>query len=467
MIGATFWSWAALNQYVIAIPYTQNSVSTGPYLWSNQGQGNQFARPVGSPGGRVGAVVSQFLMLGDIFQQQQVTLFTGDGTTATFTGFIQTPMIDGGSILDQQGTISGAISAGVVSGTGVSGSVNYTTGAISLTFTTAPAAGDVVFVQYTQAAPFRCSWSAIGDPTTWPIPLTNAAIAVQSGQNDLAAELGKVQFIAGYPLYALVFQEFGITRASYIGGNVVFSWQPYEFKRGLACHGGAVKVGPIVYYLSPEGFFATDGANVYPVGTAQDNSAGIDNWFWTNVNASALESIRAGYDSTKRSVFFAIPTGSNTLPDTLLIFNTLSQTWTKAAVPSESIWTADNGVDGSPGTRQLVGIFDQTHTPNFLTGSPALTGYLESCDVYITDGVRRLVTGVRPQASCTDLPLSTVGSRDVPSDVVVYDTSSFPDQFSRYSPALSAGFYNRVRVQSGAATSIAGATLLMEKQGTV
>src|SRR6185369_12992245 len=105
-------------------------------------------------------------------------------------------------------------------------------------------------------------------------------------------------------------------------------WQPYEFKRGCIAHGAAIKVGSYVYFLADDGFYVTDGANVVPIGTKQDNSQGIDRWFFSNVNLNALESIRSGYDATKRCVFFAIPTGSNTLPDTLLIYNVLAQRWT-------------------------------------------------------------------------------------------------------------------------------------------
>lgn len=457
-----------MGQYVAAIPYTQNAVATGPYLWSNQGQGNQFARPNGSPGCRVGAIVGQFLFLADLYQQQQQTLFTGNSSQTSFSGSLVVPMAASGAILDQQGTLSGGFNNGVVVGSGYlsSGTINYATGALSLTFGTAPPTGDVVYAQYIQEAPYRCWWSAIGDPTNYPTPLTNAAIAAQSGYNDLQVDLGPVLFVAGYPLYGLVFQRFGITRAQYIGGNVVFSWQPYEFKRGCIAHGAAIKVGPGVYFLADDGFWYTDGANVVPVGTAGDNSAGIDNWLWANLNASALEAIRAGYDSNKRCIFFAIPTGSNTLPDTLLIYNLLAQRWTRAAVATETLWTADNGVNGEPGTRQLLGIMDQTHTPDNLSGPP-LTGYLESCDLYATDGNRRTTTGVRPHLSATDLAYVTVGNRDNLSDPVIYGSGNYQNGFSKIAPAMGGGIYNRVRVQSTNAQSFQGATLLLEQNGSI
>jgi len=465
--NASFWSFAPIGPYLAAIPYTTNPAVTGPYLWSNSGAANQLSVPSGAPGCRVGATVGQFLMLGDLFAQQNQVVLTGDGATTTVSGTLPAPMADGGTITDGGGTINATMSGGVISGTGItSGTVNYTTGAYSITFSAAPASGDVVTAKYTQVAPTRVQWPAINDPTNWPIPDTDAAEAAQSGFEDLQPDLQQVMFIAGYPLYALIFQRFGITRANYVGGDVVFSFAPYEFTHGVVAHGAAVQVNNAVFFLADDGFFVTDGANVIPIGTDQENSQGIDNWFWSNVNSDALEAIRAGYDAEKRCVCFAIPTGANTLPDTLLMYNPLARKWTKSAVACETIWSADNGTDSFPPTRQLLGVIDQSHTPNTLSGSP-MTGYLESADIHFADGNRRFTSGVRPNVSASDDLVCTVGVRDSLEDAVTYGASTTPDGFSRTADALSEGLYTRMRIQSDSATSLKGGALLMEEEGPV
>jgi hypothetical protein len=407
-------------------------------------------------------------MLGDVYQTQQPTLFVADGVTTTYTATVATPMSATGTIQDQQGSFTVSFSNGVLTGTGLfsSGTINYATGAISLTFTTPPLAGDRCYATYIQAIPYRVAWSAIGDPTNWPVPLTNAAIGFQSGINDLQPDLGQIMFIAGYPLYALIFQKTGITRAQYIGGNVVWSWQPFEFKRGCVAHGAAIKVGPRVYFLADDGFYVTDGASVVPIGTTSDNSQGIDRWLWQNINTGALESIRAGYDAGKRCVFFAIPTGQNTLPDTLLTYNPLAQRWTKSQVSTETIWTADDGSDGNPGTRQSLGVIDQTHTPNLLSGT-SLTGYLESCDVFYVDGNRRTITGARPHATGATPALVTVGARNGLQDSVLYSTPTYVNQFSKVASVFLGGMYTRVKVQYRDANLVSGATLSVVKQGPI
>lgn len=471
MINASFWSFASLGPYIAMIPYTQNGSLTGPYLWSNQGSagaGNFLAIPAGAPGCRVGGVVGQFLMVGDLYQTITTPLFTGDASKKSFSGSIAAPMTSSGSIFDAQGTLSGGFSNGNIIGTGylTSGTINYATGSLSLSFGTAPGSGDIVYCTYTQAAPYRVWWSAIGDPTNWPIPLTQAALAAQSGYQDNQVNLGQVMFIAGYPQYALIFQRFGITRANYIGGGAVFQFAPYEFARGCVSHGAVIQISNYVFFLADEGWTFTDGANVYPFGESTDDSSGIDNWFWANVNTNALESIRCGYDAVKRCVFFAIPTGGNTLPDTLLSFNILAQKWTRASVATETIWTADNGEDNSAATRQTLGLFSQAHVPQMLNGSP-LTGYMESCDVMFTDAMRRLTTSVRPHVNSTDNPLITVGVRESLQDPVTYGASNYTDVFARTAPALSSGIYTRVRTSSTNASSIHGATLNVESEGSI
>lgn len=456
-----------MGPYLALIPYTSDSSLSGPYLWSNSGGTAKLQLPSGAPGCRVGATVGQFLMLGDLYDQQNPTLFTGNGSATSASATVSAPMKDGGTITDTGGTISATMSNGVVSGTGISsGTVNYTTGAISLTFSAAPANGDVVSAKYTQTAPYRVWWSSIGDPTNWPIPLTQTAIANQSGYEDLQPDMGQVMFIAGYPLYALIFQRFGITRANYVGGDVVFDFAPYEFTHGVIAHGAAVQVNNAVFFLSDDGFFVTEGANVIPIGTDPSNSQGIDHWLWANINTGALEAIRAGYDAEKRCVFFAIPTGSNTLPDTLLTYNPGARKWTKCAIACETVWTHDNGADANPPTRQLLGLVDQTHTPCTLTGAD-LTGYLESADIYFVDGMRRLTVGVRPNVNSTDDPTVTVGVRDSLEDAVTYGTGNTPDSFSRIADALSSGMYTRVKIQSDSASSLKGGTLYMEQEGPV
>jgi hypothetical protein len=430
------------------------------------------------PVGNVLATVGQFLMVGDLsvpyaagtYVSNAFSLGTGDGSTTTFTGTIPNIPIRARSVIV---AVSGSLNlgglddgqGGFANGQTISfGTINYGTGAITITFYYPPANTAPVTVSYAQAFPNRVQWSAIGLPQFWPLPLTNAAIAFQSGYQDMEGELGPVMGIAGYPLYAVIFQKHGITRATYQGGNVVFAFATYERKRGLLARNAYVQVSAYTYFLAEDGFFVTDGANVTPIGTAPDNSAGIDDWFWSNVNTQFLSNISAGYDATLRCVIFAIPTGTNGTPDTLLIYNIIAQRWTKASVACLFVWT------DSDGKRSRIGVFTRGALAvgqyNLLTGTPSI-GYMESMDVFFADGQRRLTTSARPQVMCTDQPQVIIGNRDSLLDPVLYANGNYVDRFSRLAPCLSSGIYTRARVQSAAAQTLHGITLNMEIEGGV
>ena len=468
-MNASFWSFCGMGPYLVAVPYTTDSSKTGPFIWAQQGLSNVFQQPANAPGGRVGAIVGQFLMVGDVLQQETQIIGVGNGVQTLFAGSLSAlPMLAAGGVYDQNGKFAGSFVNGNIVGSGTlatPSSVRLRDGRHQLAALRGAPNADSIYVNYTLAAPYRVQWSAIGDPTNWPIPLTANAIAFQSGYQDLQVDLGPVKFIAGYPLYGVIFQEFGISRANYVGGNVVFAFATFSRNRGMVAKGAGVVVGGLVYFLAQDGFFVTDGNSVNPIGTDAENDVGIDQWFWSNVNVSALETIRAAYDSTTRCVYFAVPTGTNPLPDTLLTYNPIALRWTKCAIPTELLWV-DTNAGATPGTVLRVGLFDQNHQYSSLTG-PTINGYLETCDVMDADGDLRFTMGARPNVACMDTPQAVVGVRNALQDAVAYTASAPPDPFARIVPALVEGLYTRVRVSSTAASAFTGATLYQQEGGPV
>ncbi len=75
---------------------------------------------------------------------------TGNGTATTFTGTLSYKPVRPGTVVVQAGSVVGQDFNydGNILGDGVRGTINYTTGAVSLTFATAPAAGVQVSVTY-------------------------------------------------------------------------------------------------------------------------------------------------------------------------------------------------------------------------------------------------------------------------------------------------------------------------------
>ena len=91
---------------------------------------------------------------------EQITLatpWTGDGTTFAFNTTVQVPMIVPGTVIvtDNVETFTDNGSGTLTGSLGGAGSVVYATGAISVSFITAPANGDVINLSYEQQQPAK------------------------------------------------------------------------------------------------------------------------------------------------------------------------------------------------------------------------------------------------------------------------------------------------------------------------
>jgi len=317
-----------------------------------------------------------------------------------------------------------------------------------------------LFIGALAGYPYRVQWSGIGDLTSWPTPLTNAALAAESGQTDLEQDFGEVMFIGGGPKIGVFLQRNGITRADYQGGDVVFSFLPTVRKRGVIARGAAVQQGSVTHFIADDGFWMTDGSSASPSGT--NNQAALDKWFLNHVNWDAVDAIRGGWDASLRCVLYAIPTGTNRLPDTLLIFNPNSGWWTKSAIPTECLWTDQTG------TQYRLGVFNQSHTVGYLTGASA-SGYCETYDLGFTDQMVRYLTEATPQIQCTDNPTMRAAARNALDDAIIYTPDVGRDPFTRSCgfDSCPGGKFVRARVTSSAASAIQGCTLQMEQGGNV
>lgn len=91
------------------------------------------------------------------YQGMGFQLGVGNGATTTFTGTIYGPVLQGSLVVtDAPGVIVGVDNGnGIISGTGITGSISSYAGpgvalTISVTYSVAPAANDVIFVTWTQ-----------------------------------------------------------------------------------------------------------------------------------------------------------------------------------------------------------------------------------------------------------------------------------------------------------------------------
>lgn len=168
--------------------------------------------------------------------------------------------------------------------------------------------------------PNRVQWSAIGTARDWPVPNSADARTKQSGEQIMPAVYGAVTAIGSGEFFGVIFQRRAITRATYIGGDVVFQFQDYEKTRGCWFPQSMVQVGTVWYFIAADGFYMTDGSSVTALGDGK-----WDKYFFADCDQTYAERVTAAYDYTNKCVRWSYPNFSATsgIPNRLIIFSTV------------------------------------------------------------------------------------------------------------------------------------------------
>lgn len=179
-------------------------------------------------------------------------------------------------------------------------------------------------------------WSAIDDPTTWPAVGSDEAQYVQSDIQAFPVG-GRVQAIVGGigGMDGLIFLESSIQRATYIGTPYIFQFDPVDRERGLLAPKSPVVAGSQCFYLSNDGWRATDGSSVRAIGAEK-----INRWFFDNAAPGRLSEVVGAHDADNSLALWVF--ASKHCPDTefdrILVYNYLLGRWSYGIVSTEYIW---------------------------------------------------------------------------------------------------------------------------------
>jgi hypothetical protein len=113
---------------------------------------------------------------------------------------------------------------------------------------------------------YSVRWCDIGDPTTWSTPGTDAARAAQAGSQTFPNKFGAVTGIAGNDFFGYIFQERAIWKASYVGGDVVFTFDAFEEGRGCHKVNRLARVDDKVFFESEYGYHMVENDIVVDIG---------------------------------------------------------------------------------------------------------------------------------------------------------------------------------------------------------
>ena len=174
----------------------------------------------------------------------------------------------------------------------------------------------------------KIRWSALGDPLSWPAPGSNEAQYSQSDEQDFP-DTGSAVAVSGAlsGLDLLVFTERAIYRGQYTGSPYIFQFDIVDKGRGAIAPRSVVTGENAVYFLSENGFYATDGGSLKNIGFERVNA-----WFRKTADEGRRFEVRGAADPVSGIIFWTFAT-DNAPPgvhDHILVHHPQLDQWSHA-----------------------------------------------------------------------------------------------------------------------------------------
>jgi len=296
---------------------------------------------------------------------------------------------------------------------------------------------------------YSVQWSAIDDITSWPTPATDAARAVQSGKETLSSEYGKVTGITGNDFFGYVFQQKAVTKLTYVGGDIVFQIQPFEFVRGCVDYNRFFKVEGTVFYESEFGYHALSADQITDIGFGK-----VDDSYRPTTSITGGQQSVVGNPGIQ-TIFFASRD---------IAYNYKTNQWTLVSDLNGQGYYPIDSYDGVIGQVVFSGTNVDLQTSD---GGAATAAQLVTGEVDISRGGRIVVNGVRPLATGGTQTVR-VGTKGILSDAISWSSAVTPNTRTNMSGFRQEGRYARIEVNvSGGFTAIMGADIEFSPQGRV
>lgn len=190
------------------------------------------------------------------------------------------------------------------------------------TFADVPGAPTAEVVFRIRTHLFACAgrtvnWSAFNDPLDWEPDFATQAGAVELGQERgiIVAGVGGEQ--------GAIFQERGIVRVTYQGGDIPWIFDEVEGGRGACSPGSVSRWGTGAFVCAEDGFYFWDGLKIEPIG--QDR---VDLTFSRDLNYPYRGRVISAIDTVNKCWMVAYPAGSSVVCNRQLIYSWADNRWT-------------------------------------------------------------------------------------------------------------------------------------------
>ena len=297
------------------------------------------------------------------------------------------------------------------------------------------------------------NWSSVDNPLDWPIAGSATANQRQAGAEFLRVEWGDVTHIDGTDEFGLVWQQRGVTRLTYIGGDEVFQFDEVEDARGTYWKNSVVRYGDNWFYASPTGFYQTNGVAAAPIGHGK-----VDETFLKSFQqGSNFARIWASVDPRRDVIIWAYSTGTtNAYADRMIFYDTQSGRFTEATQTLNTLARTierpgDTGIARWQADQLSPWAFDSTKIFRRFEGT-AGTATLETSEFEGNPGGRAHVSGIKSLVQWpTGITINktiALGTRDDQDfDSITYTSEITANSRSGFSDFRSDARYHRARVK--------------------
>lgn len=286
----------------------------------------------------------------------------------------------------------------------------------------------------------RVQWSPIEDPAGDWTP----SVTTQADYQDLFGETqaGQVTQVVGGE-YATVFCENGVFRGTYVGGDLIFTFDQIIRGNGTTASGSVQAYGENIFFLGNDGFYMLSSGGLAPIGE------GINRMFLEEVYEPEYWRISSAIDPRNSLYIIAYPT-SGTVLDKMLIYNWQANKWTRitGAANIETLFTfysdgytletidalignpdtgpyADVSIDSAlfQGGKPSLACVNSSHEACLFNGM-ALNATLETGEAQLSPGYKSIVTKVTPMVEGATTMKVKIGHRNRVQDSVAYSSQS-------------------------------------------
>lgn len=169
--------------------------------------------------------------------------------------------------------------------------------------------------------PQRIQWSDLGNLTVWTATAQN-----QAGLQDVESA-GLFMSHSALTGFNLLYTATQVYTFRYIGPPFIWQIQLIDSGHGLIAQNARITVNGIAYWMGPGNWYWYNGGNVNITPSNSTSQSTIRNYIYNNLNTANISKIFCWYNPQFDEIWWHVPTGSSTEPNTVARFCIKDQTW--------------------------------------------------------------------------------------------------------------------------------------------